>query len=229
MFKGYLLIVKLLIKVFSGVSLRDATIKGIPLIRIRGEYKIGAGLRLNSGLFWNPIGGANRMCLVVEPNAKLQIGKNFAASNCSIFCRLNIVIGNNVMVGGGARIWDTDFHDLRIERRLLQSDRGISRPIEIGDNVFIGSNSIILKGVIIGNDAVIGAGSVVHGDIPPNSVYAGNPAKEVKKLDEGSFVTREELFNDSSTYLQDLNIIEENMLGNNSFFGWIKSMFWPKK
>ena len=70
---------------------------------------------------------------------------------------------------------------------------------------------------------------MVHGDIPPNSVYAGNPAKEVKKLDEGSFVTREELFNDSSTYLQDLNIIEENMLGNNSFFGWIKSMFWPKK
>ena len=52
---------------------------------------------------------------------------------------------------------------------------------------------------------------------------------QVKKLDEGNFVTREELFNDSSTYLQDLNIIEENMLGNNSFFGWIKSMFWPKK
>ena len=86
-----------------------------------------------------------------------------------------------------------------------------------------------LKGTQIGENSIIGAGSVVHGDIPPNSVYAGNPAKEVKKLDKGSFVTREELFNDSSTYLQDLNIIEENMLGNNSFLGWIKSMFWPKK
>ena len=94
---------------------------------------------------------------------------------------------------------------------------------------FGGERSIILKGTQIGENSIIGAGSVVHGDIPPNSVYAGNPAKEVKKLDEGRFVTREELFNDSSTYLQDLNIIEENMLGNNSFFGWLKSMFWPKK
>lgn len=182
LFSVYLLIVKLVIRVYSGILLGDAVVKGFPLLRVRGAFSLGKGARLNSGLYWNPIGGDARMCIVVEDQAKLSIGDKFAASNCSIFCRQNIVIGNNVMVGGGARIWDTDFHDLRIERRLLPLDRGISRPIEIGDNVFIGANSFILKGVVIGENAIIGAGSVVSCDVPPHEIWAGNPARFIRKL-----------------------------------------------
>ena len=101
-------------------------------------------------------------------------------------------------------------------------------PVKIAKNVWIGERSIILKGTEIGENSIIGAGSVVSGKVPANVVYAGNPAKEIRKLDKEEFKTRESLFTESSTYLLDLLSIEENILKPNSFLGWIKSIFWPK-
>ena len=159
-------------------------------------------------------------------NGSISLGNYILISpGTSIRSAESIDIGDSTMIASDVVITDSDWHGI-YDRTDYDAT---PKPVKIHKNVWIGERSIILKGTQIGENSIIGAGSVVHGDIPPNSVYAGNPAKEVKKLDEGSFVTREELFNDSSTYLQDLNIIEENMLGNNSFFGWIKSMFWPKK
>ncbi|MEC7513502.1 MAG: acyltransferase [Pseudomonadota bacterium] len=159
-------------------------------------------------------------------NGSISLGNYILISpGTSIRSAESIDIGDSTMIASDVVITDSDWHGIYDRTDYVATPK----PVKIHRNVWIGERSIILKGTQIGENSIIGAGSVVHGDIPPNSVYAGNPAKEVKKLDEGSFVTREELFNDSSTYLQDLNIIEENMLGNNSFFGWIKSMFWPKK
>jgi len=159
-------------------------------------------------------------------NGSISLGNYILISpGTSIRSAERIDIGDSTMIASDVVITDSDWHGIYDRTDYVATPK----PVKIHKNVWIGERSIILKGTQIGENSIIGAGSVVHGDIPPNSVYAGNPAKEVKKLDEGSFVTREELFNDSSTYLQDLNIIEENMLGNNSFFGWIKSMFWPKK
>ena len=159
-------------------------------------------------------------------NGSISLGSYILISpGTSIRSAESIHIGDSTMIASDVVITDSDWHGIYDRTDYVATPK----PVKIHKNVWIGERSIILKGTQIGENSIIGAGSVVHGDIPPNSVYAGNPAKEVKKLDEGSFVTREELFNDSSTYLQDLNIIEENMLGNNSFFGWIKSMFWPKK
>ena len=159
-------------------------------------------------------------------NGSISLGNYILISpGTSIRSAESIDIGDSSMIASDVVITDSDWHGIYDRTDYVATPK----PVKIHKNVWIGERSIILKGTQIGENSIIGAGSVVHGDIPPNSVYAGNPAKEVKKLDEGSFVTREELFNDSSTYLQDLNIIEENMLGNNSFFGWIKSMFWPKK
>lgn len=159
-------------------------------------------------------------------NGSISLGNYILISpGTSIRSAESIDIGDSTMIASDVVITDSDWHGIYDRTDYVATPE----PVKIHKNVWIGERSIILKGTQIGENSIIGAGSVVHGDIPPNSVYAGNPAKEVKKLDEGSFVTREELFNDSSTYLQDLNIIEENMLGNNSFFGWIKSMFWPKK
>ena len=159
-------------------------------------------------------------------NGSISLGNYILISpGTSIRSAKSIDIGDSTMIASNVVITDSDWHGIYDRTDYVATPK----PVKIHKNVWIGERSIILKGTQIGENSIIGAGSVVHGDIPPNSVYAGNPAKEVKKLDEGSFVTREELFNDSSTYLQDLNIIEENMLGNNSFFGWIKSMFWPKK
>ena len=159
-------------------------------------------------------------------NGSISLGNYILISpGTSIRSAESIDIGDSTMIASDVVITDSDWHGIYDRTDYVATPK----PVKIHKNVWIGERSIILKGTQIGENSIIGAGSVVHGDIPPNSVYAGNPAKEVKKLDEGSFVTREELFNDSSTYLHDLNIIEENMLENNSFFGWIKSMFWPKK
>jgi len=159
-------------------------------------------------------------------NGSISLGNYILISpGTSIRSAESIDIGDSTMIASDVVITDSDWHGIYDRTDYVATPK----PVKIHKNVWIGERSIILKGTQIGENSIIGAGSVVHGDIPPNSIYAGNPAKEVKKLDEGSFVTREELFNDSSTYLQDLNIIEENMLGNNSFFGWLKSMFWPKK
>ncbi len=159
-------------------------------------------------------------------NGSISLGNYILISpGTSIRSAESIDIGDSTMIASDVVITDSDWHGIYDRTDYVATPK----PVKIHKNVWIGERSIILKGTQIGENSIIGAGSVVHGDIPPNSIFAGNPAKEVKKLDEGSFVTREELFNDSSTYLHDLNIIEENMLGNNSFFAWIKSMFWPKK
>jgi acetyltransferase-like isoleucine patch superfamily enzyme len=87
------------------------------------------------------------------------------------------------MIGGSTKIWDTDFHPLRADTRVDNPNEGYkSRPIIIGSNVFIGGFSIILKGTSIGDGSIIGAGSVVSGIIPSGEIWAGNPARFIKKI-----------------------------------------------
>jgi len=140
-------------------------------------------LRINSSAFKNIIGGEFRTSIITLKNAKLEVGTNFRMSNSAIFCAKKISIGNNVMFGGSCKIWDTDFHPLDPQERLsTPNENFISKEIIIDDNVFIGGFSIILKGTHIGKNSIIGAGSVVAGIIPPNEIWAGNPAKFVKNL-----------------------------------------------
>ena len=86
------------------------------------------------------------------------------------------VIGNNVMIGSGVIITTTDSHPIHWEARRLNTEPPASAPVVIGDDVFISARAIILKGVTIGDGAVIGAGSVVTKSIPPIVIAAGNPA-----------------------------------------------------
>ena len=78
---------------------------------------------------------------------------------------------------------DTDFHPLTPEGRAEDINAGSSRPITIEDDVFIGMNSLILKGVTLSEGCVVGAGSVVSRDVPPRTIVAGNPAQVVWSLD----------------------------------------------
>jgi acetyltransferase-like isoleucine patch superfamily enzyme len=91
-----------------------------------------------------------------------------------------IRIGPQALIGSHVKIFDSDFHELRPDRRR----GGVPRmgAVELGENVFIGDGSIILKGVTIGRDSVIGAGSVVVSPIPEGVVAAGNPARVVRDL-----------------------------------------------
>jgi acetyltransferase-like isoleucine patch superfamily enzyme len=167
------------------VSYHTLEIDGTILVHNKGSITIGHGARINSSPFKNIIGGDTRSSIVVKPNAELTIGTNFKMSNSAIYCAEKITIGDNVMIGGSCKIWDTDFHPLEPSKRIADPNNDYAtRPIVIGSNVFIGGFSIVLKGVSIGNSSIIGAGSVVTKNIPAGEIWAGNPAVFIRKSSE---------------------------------------------
>jgi len=109
-------------------------------------------------------------------NAIVEIGDDVRISGCSITAEKHIKIGNRVMIGSGVLIMDTDAHPLDAEERQ-KNFAPKTAPVVIEDEVFIGTRAIILKGVRIGQGAVIAAGAVVTKDVPHGSIAAGNPAK----------------------------------------------------
>ena len=163
---------------------RMPVINGIVHIHGNGNIEIGDRVRLNSSESGNPIGGMTSIVLAVYNPGRLEIGDECGISNSAIVCQNYIHIGDNTLIGGNTKIYDTDFHSLDITLRGQgpEIDTPISRPIHIGNHVFIGAHSIILKGVTIGDGAVIGAGSVVTKDIPAGEVWAGNPAKKIRRI-----------------------------------------------
>jgi len=159
-------------------------------------------------------------------NGELYIGSYVLMSpGINIRCAKKITIGKSTMIASDVSITDSDWHGIYDRTDYVASPK----EVVIEENVWIGERSLILKGSKIGKNSIIGAGSVVTGEIPPNSVYAGNPAKFIKQLDEEDFTTRESLFTEPSTYLEDLLTIEKGMTKENSFFGWLKTLLWPKK
>lgn len=103
-------------------------------------------------------------------------------SNTAIVSDSQVLIDEFANIGAGSIIYDTDFHSLDSSERLNGDKDVKTKPVYIGKRVFIGGHSIILKGVSIGNDAVIGAGSVVTHDVPKGEIWAGNPAKFIRKV-----------------------------------------------
>lgn len=109
-------------------------------------------------------------------------------SSTRLWIRTTLKIGNNVKIGGNVLIIDTDCHpiDFRLRRKpeYLESVQSAikSFPITIEDDVWIGANCTILKGVTIGARSIIGAGSIVTKNIPADCMVAGNPAKIIKRL-----------------------------------------------
>jgi len=109
------------------------------------------------------------------------IGDFFYANyNCTIVDNAEVIIGNHVFLAPNVSIY-TAGHPLDFRTRNLGME--FAKPVTIEDNVWIGGNSTILPGVTIGHGSVIGAGSVVVKSIPPNTVAAGKPCKEIKKID----------------------------------------------
>jgi acetyltransferase-like isoleucine patch superfamily enzyme len=113
--------------------------------------------------------------IVVDSGATLRIGSGFANNFSSIACFQSITIGNNVAIADGVVIRDSDSHT------ILGGDHVPTGPIVIGNNVWIGTNSIILKGITIGDGAIVAAGSVVTKNVAPRTLVAGVPAKMIRE------------------------------------------------
>ena len=113
-------------------------------------------------------------------DAVIKIGAHSFLNNTRFGCRDQIEIGPFGILGD-AHLSDTDFHSIEINR-WSEDAIVLHSPIKIGQNVWIAGKSIVLKGVTIGDNSVIGPGSVVTNDIPPNCLAAGNPAKVIKSL-----------------------------------------------
>ncbi|MCF7710695.1 MAG: acyltransferase [Opitutales bacterium] len=114
-------------------------------------------------------------------DARIEVGEGTSFSNnVQVIAEESVTIGEHCLIGDAVLILDSDFHNLSAAGRHTLP--GLSAPIILEDNVFIGSRVIILKGVTIGKDSVIGAGSVVVRSIPPGVIAAGNPAKVIRPL-----------------------------------------------
>lgn len=148
------------------------------------KLMIGDSFRLVGTSFGNPL-CRNCSRIALSENAVLEIGNHVGMSSPTIWVRKSIRIGNHVNLGGGVILLDSDAHSLNhLNRRDGDSDMAYraDSPIVIEDDVLIGANVIVLKGVTIGARSVIGAGSVVTKDIPADCVAAGNPARMIKQL-----------------------------------------------
>jgi acetyltransferase-like isoleucine patch superfamily enzyme len=167
----------------KGVNLGDNIIfHGTPIIRRYPNSKIqfGDDCKFNSAR--NSISiGLDQPCVFVtwDENAAIKFGSNTGVSGLKINARSTVTIGNNVLIGAGCTILDNDSHHSDPHKR----EQGIlpSKSISIEDNVFIGTKCVILKGVTIGKNSVIGAGSIVFNDIPENSIAIGNPCKVIMR------------------------------------------------
>ena len=158
-------------------------INGIIFIINKGKINIGHNFLANSSKYANPIGGDNILRLVVRKNGELIIGNHVGISNSTIVCWKGIEIEDYVFIGGGCKIWDTDFHSTDpVDRRHNDNANVKTENVTLREYAFIGGGSVILKGVTIGKNAVVAAGSVVTRSVPDNEIWGGNPARFIRRL-----------------------------------------------
>lgn len=147
--------------------------------RRKGSVEIGEKCKFNSCLKMNLVGLMNPTIIDTMNGGCIKIGNNSGFSSVVLSSRKEIIIGSRVLIGGNVRVFDHDFHSLNHALRGTPLERSNirSKRVVIDDDVFIGTNAIILKGTQIGARSIIAAGSVVMGlNIPPDSMVKGNPA-----------------------------------------------------
>lgn len=157
---------------------RRLQLEQLPYIAGAGNIELGDDVRISGkiGITFNDR-FAEAPLLVVGDNTFIGTGSSF-----SLACR--ITIGRNCLLASGVSIRDNDGHPLDPDRRgrgqAIHAEN--ARPVTLGDNVWLGRGCQILKGVTVGNNSVIGIGSLVNKDVPANCVAAGNPAKVIREF-----------------------------------------------
>lgn len=185
--KGYLLVscspIWALFLRFRGLAVGKGFVCiGRPGINRTSGSDISLGEKVtlcNSGVA-NPLAEGGRCRLAtVAPGAKIVLEDRVGVSSSIICAAKSVVIGSGTIVGGGSLIFDTDFHQKTSGGVWGTNPKSVSKPIKIGRNCFIGARAMILKGVTIGDHAVVGAGSVVTKDVEAYAIVGGNPASVI--------------------------------------------------
>lgn len=137
-----------------------------------------------------------------------------------------IVVGRNALFAAGVTMTDSDWHD-PYDRVFTP---GKHAPIVLRDNVWVGEAAILCKGVTVGENAIVGAGAVVTRNVEAFTVVAGNPAKEIGKLDpKARFVTRSDALTDPERYAHDVRETQRALLGHNTLRGFLRYLLWPRR
>lgn len=168
--------------------------------RVRGPLKLGKNIRMHRpvaldgrgsvtlgddvslGVLGAPCMGDGKILLQARASdSAIVIGPGCVLSNnISLIAVQKITLGASCMLGDFCSIMDSEFHGVSVATRHLP---GESAPVTLGDNVWVGSRAMILKGVTIGDNSVVAAGSIVTKDVPANTLVAGIPAKIIRRVD----------------------------------------------
>lgn len=160
---------------------KHLTVKGPLGLSAIGRIELGNHITIVNDSKYNRAGINHPTQLVAGRNAILKIGNHVGISGASIYAESSIEIGDHVLLGANARIYDTDFHPIHFQDRLAKTSAKTA-PVLIGDHVWLAANVTILKGVHIGARSVIAAGSVVASDIPEDCLAGGIPARVIRKI-----------------------------------------------
>ena len=160
---------------------------GKPVITRANQSSIGMGdeVMLISSNRFTALGVSQPVILrTLCADASIRIGDHVGISGSVLCSAMSIEIGNGTLLGSGVMIVDTDFHPLEAfpRRHAPLPTPQEEEAVVVGQNVFVGARTLILKGSTIGDNSVVGAGSVVSGHIPPDVVAAGNPCRVIRPL-----------------------------------------------
>jgi acetyltransferase-like isoleucine patch superfamily enzyme len=160
-----------------------------------------------------------------QPGGEIVIGDYCLISpGVRISAEQSIRIGDNCMFAANVYISDSDWHGIYNRIRPFRC----SKPVVLENNVWLGEQVIVVKGVTIGENSVIGAGSVVTKNIPANSIAAGNPARVIKSINPSRrMLKRELLFKNPEHYFYNQGQMDRYVLGKNSLWNWLRSLITP--
>jgi acetyltransferase-like isoleucine patch superfamily enzyme len=168
--------------------------------------------------------------LTVWPNrgddGRIKIGNYcLICPGTRISAASEIVIGDNCMMANGVYLTDSDWHDI-----YDRTSTGRPAPITIENNVWLGDGVTVCKGVTVGENSIIGARAVVTNNIPPNTIAAGNPAREIRQLDpEREITVRSQWFKKPELLFEYFDTVNRDELKQNTLLHWLRYLLFPGK
>lgn len=193
-----------------------------------------AGKNIHAGDHLHIIGDKHKPVSISTWSSKQQQGHIHIGDHCLISPGVNLAsaieisIGDNCMIAADVSISDSDWHGIYNRTRPFRC----SAPVQLKQNVWIGLRAVIGKGITIGENSVVAAGSVVIQDVPDNTVVGGNPATVIKQIDpKRRMLTREFLFKnsqgDENHYIENQKQLDVYLFNDNSLWHWLKTKMAP--